>query len=624
MKRNVLTKILACLMAISLVGCQAAPSSETAGGDTKETTANETKNDEGSEAATNAVADEESTSTDAVTDAVTEADKGGEETDTPVSYNVEEKTLPAYITSADNKKDLKLYFVNGGVIPYISAGDIADLLQMIYESESPADPFYKLEYSTDGDHAVYSRGPYKLDFDFTNDTISFNDFDAFFKMESGLLVDMVPLTTNTAKLFQQSNLSTDRYGEAVTFDLKPYSIDLVSDKDGYYVPLQTVSDVIFSFYGAMALYNGNCVIIAGALDEELKALYQDGSGEWTKELAEFSYNETCFVLDYEYGLKEIHDISSFDRLLSDTGLKAEFLSEDPVVAEAALYKLIYLYLGDLHSQFTGLSYKADRDKFLEIIDPVGTGLAGTARTDTGADLQAARDSYYPDGIPAYEEVGNTAYITFDAFVDRSADIDYFAKPTEADNSGTDTIRLMQYACQQILREGSPIENVVMDLSLNGGGDTGTAEYVMATFLGQADLSTKNTLSGAMTDAVFTIDTNLDGKFDEKDTLAGKGLQLYCLESPFSFSCGNLVPSAFKASHKVTLLGQESGGGSCAIHPLCTAGGSQYQVSGYRRFSVMKNGSFYDVDRGAQPDYFIGNTMKFYDRKGLTGYINRLY
>jgi hypothetical protein len=108
-----------------------------------------------------------------------------------------------------------------------------------------------------------------------------------------------------------------------------------------------------------------------------------------------------------------------------------------------------------------------------------------------------------------------------------------------------------------------------------------------------------------------------------DTLSGKGLHLYCLESPVSFSCGNLVPNAFKASHKVTLLGQESGGGSCVIHPLCTAAGSRYQVSGYRRFSIMKNGSFYDVDRGAQPDYFIGDINRFYNRKELTEYINSL-
>ena len=529
-----------------------------------------------------------------------------------------------YVASADNKQKISLYFVNGGVIPYISIADISGLWKQIYDIDNPAEEFFKLDYNTNEDHAVYARGAYTLDFDCANDTIEFNDFDAVFKSQNGLLVDMVVLTANTAGLFQQSSLSTDRYGKGVVFDLKPYEIDLVKDGDAYYAPLQTISDVIFSFYGCMALYNGDCVIIGGGLDEKLTEIFKSGTGEWSEELAKFSYNETCFVLDYEYGLKEIHDIDSFDDLFIETDLKSEFLSEDEVTAEGALYKLIYLYLGDLHSQFNGTSYLTkNTEELAEIAKPIGSGLAGTSRNNDMAEFLAARETYYPDGIPAYEEVANTAYITFDAFADRSADIDYFAQPTEADNSEADTIRLMQYACQQILRENSPIENVVLDLSINSGGDTCTAEYVMATFLGQADLSTKNTLTGAMTDAVYTIDTNLDGKFDEEDTLAGKGFHLYCLESPISFSCGNLVPNAFKTSHKVTLLGQESGGGSCAIHPLCTASGSQYQVSGYRRFSVMKNGSFYDVDKGAQPDYFIGDVNRFYDRKELTEYINAL-
>ena len=599
MKKKILAMMIAGVTVMSLVGCQGAASNVSV--DVKE------EADAGQD---NAETEDENKDENAeVVDAA------------PESYSVEQKAVPLYVASADNKQEIDLYFVNGGIIPYISVEDIPGLLKQIYDCDNPAEEFYKLEYKTDGDHAVISRGAYKTDFDCVNDTISFRDYDAFFKMEGSLLVDMVSRTKNTTKLFQQSSLSTDRYGKAIVFDLKPYEIDLVNDGNGYYVPLQTVSDVFFSYYGSMALYNGDCVIVGGGLDEKLSEIVKSGSGKWTEELAKFSYNETCFVLDYEYGLKEQHDIDSFDRLFSDTLLKNEFLSEDPVVAEGALYKLIYLYLGDLHSQFLGCSHMTDMAKLGEIAKPIGNGLAGTSWAEDKEELLAAREKFYPDKVPAYEEIWNTAYITFDQFMDRSPDIDYYAQPTEADNSDSDTVRLMQYACQQILREDSPIENVVMDLSINGGGDTGTAEYVMATFLGQADLSTKDTLTGAMTDAVYTIDTNLDGKFDENDTLAGKGLHLFCLESPVSFSCGNLVPNAFKASHKVTILGQQSGGGSCAIHPLCTAGGTQYQVSGFRRFSVMKLGSFYDVDRGAEPDYFIGDINRFYDRKELTEYVN---
>jgi C-terminal processing protease CtpA/Prc len=209
-------------------------------------------------------------------------------------------------------------------------------------------------------------------------------------------------------------------------------------------------------------------------------------------------------------------------------------------------------------------------------------------------------------------------------MDFAPDLDYMAPVTEADNSKNETVRLMQYACSRILREGSPIQNVVMDLSCNGGGNTGAAEYVMATFLGEADFSIKNTMTGALTDSVYTIDTNLDGVFDEKDTLAGKGLNLFCITSPLSFSCGNLVPCVFKSSQKVTLLGQTSGGGSCSVHCFTTVYGSSFQVSGFRRFSVMKNGSFYDIDLGADPDYYIARPEKFYTREALTEFINGLY
>ena len=62
-------------------------------------------------------------------------------------------------------------------------------------------------------------------------------------------------------------------------------------------------------------------------------------------------------------------------------------------------------------------------------------------------------------------------------------------------------------------------------------------------------------------------------FLNSDTLAGRGLNLYCLISPNSFSCANLVPWAFKEDGSVTLLGKVSGGGSCLVRPKTTAWGT---------------------------------------------------
>ena len=100
----------------------------------------------------------------------------------------EEKNVPLYIGSSDNKQDFTVYYINGGSIPYISAEDVGSLIETVYHLEPQASDFYGLEYQTDQDHAVYSRGggPYVMDFDFTNDTITFNDYDAFYRSEGNI------------------------------------------------------------------------------------------------------------------------------------------------------------------------------------------------------------------------------------------------------------------------------------------------------------------------------------------------------------------------------------------------------------------------------------------------------
>lgn len=92
----------------------------------------------------------------------------------------------------------------------------------------------------------------------------------------------------------------------------------------------------------------------------------------------------------------------------------------------------------------------------------------------------------------------------------------------------------------------------------------------------------------------------------------------------SFSCGNLVPWAFKADGRVKLLGSVSGGGSCTVWPMATAWGTSYAISGPTRLSFMKNGAYYDIDRGVEPDYMISSFERYYDREALIEFIHSLY
>ena len=194
-------------------------------------------------------------------------------------------------------------------------------------------------------------------------------------------------------------------------------------------------------------------------------------------------------------------------------------------------------------------------------------------------------------------------MTFDQFMmDETFDYYAAAKKGELPDPSTDTLSLVYYAHQQITRENSPIENVVLDLSANNGGMAPTALWVISWFLGDTQVSVVHTATGAESTVAYRADVNFDHQYDEKDTITG--LNLYCLSSPLAFSCGNLVPWAFKADGRVTLLGRVSGGGSCSVNCLTTAWGTSYQLSGPDRMSFVKNGAYYDVDQGAEPDVFI--------------------
>ena len=70
-------------------------------------------------------------------------------------------------------------------------------------------------------------------------------------------------------------------------------------------------------------------------------------------------------------------------------------------------------------------------------------------------------------------------------------------------------------------------------------------------------------------------------------------------------------------------GQTSGGGSCVIQPYSTAYGSLIQLSGPMRLSFMKNGSFYDIDQGVDPDCYLAKPSSFYLRRNLVKYLNSL-
>ena len=163
------------------------------------------------------------------------------------------------------------------------------------------------------------------------------------------------------------------------------------------------------------------------------------------------------------------------------------------------------------------------------------------------------------------------------------------------------LRIAGYANNQIKRENSPIKNIVLDLSNNGGGQYRRSHICDRVVSGEADIALRDTFTGAETNAMYLADVNLDGGYDEKDHV-GAGYKLYCLTTNNSFSCGNLVPAACQSSGKVTLIGQTTGGGACAVLPCTTAAGTVFQISGNRQISIIKKDHSITQTQGLNPPF----------------------
>ena len=529
--------------------------------------------------------------------------------------------------------ELPLYFLDGVTdLPYVEANNIPDVLGSVMGSLTGE---YSYSAETNGSVVTITRNnnnPDAMDngvyaaFDFENDTITFLDHDLFcMKDGAATLLDVTTVNTVNANgesmILQKVNKdSLDRYGDELVVRAGEYGIDFVEQDGKYLVPLQTLVDFTSSPGRNYNLfYNGQVIIAAEQMNQGNEVYYAAPTGDRSDALAEYGYNELCMMLDYCYGLKDVHGIENFDKLFHSVNFDTVLKEKDPANADIAIARVIWDYLDDGHSAWLASSYLAGS---------IDYGLSpGTSTTRLFAESDRyleARKKYYPDGVPGYEEVGNTAYITFDSFaIPNPNDMDSYYRAEDANEfADTDTIGLIMKAHEQITREDSPIENVVLDLSNNEGGAADAAVFVLGWLLGEASIGVENTMTGAMSSAIYRADANRDRKFDEKDTVADKNI--YCLISPYSFSCANLVPCALKDSNKATLLGRTSGGGSCMVQFASSAWGSSFRISSPKRLSFLKNGSFYDIDRGAEPDYQISTPEKFYDRQALTDYINSLY
>ena len=563
----------------------------------------------------------------------------------PVTPNYIEKETTIYDKSADETpRSITLRFYNElPNVPYVS---VSKYFQEFFKTT--------LTLARDGSYYKYSNqnGDY-LGFETKYDILRVQGITGFNSHPD--------YKESNSKLFIKENGVEATTPQEKVVSLSNYSIQLFDDGEEAYVPFSLLGTLTGSLALYTVAYNGQDVYVIdrnGQLGEGSSTMtyenyfnpMKDLTIARSRDMADYVYHELCFVFDHLRGYTE-HLVIGDNNLLS-LGLNGALEQYVPKVKELLLSTskadyylgIYYLFLCLYDNGHTGFL-----SSFEELMDSVQIDIQDQDMLrirNTIADRyllsQATIASTYSSRIKKFgsgaknffyifDEATKTSYIVFDSFVVDYDGWDAYYNGTGEIPVNTDTYAYVLTKMKQAKSDGA--ENVVLDLSCNGGGNSFALEGVVGILNGaKSDFHTNNTFNKCRSVDKHLIDINLDGNFDEADVTAAQELNfnIGILTSGCSFSCGNLLPSVLKGlGYKI--IGSQSGGGSCAISIEATADGLEYVHSSYL---CLSDSSGDNIDSGVPVDYAIPyskiegsilyNYDNFYDFSVVSNYLSTAY
>ena len=477
--------------------------------------------------------------------------------------------------------------------------------------------------------------------DTEKDTFESDHYDDFTNMMGMVQPGMTNDIYDALPIIRWKNREVVPQSVHVKLDYGKYGIDLRDDDTNVYFPFATIADLYVDGYLHEADYNGELVIVApnGAyslLDGYPEFLITPILKETrTADMADFAYRNLCFTLTNLFGypgrtllenkgLKE----KGLDQALLDYGqagvmTRELLMSTDMYNFISGTAKLSYLLDdgGHTYTDVTKISDLSGNPEFCSKLDgllkiaqdefdsycPEYQAYKDTrkARSEMASALNEKRKEKFGDKVFYYKE-GETAYCIFNSFL--------------CDDSGWR--KFYNGEGPKPTAENDPeVKNFVLDIATNGGGSTDIVMFITSLLCNKSDICYENTLTGQSIKSTFEVDRNLDGKFDEKDAEVSFDLNFALLISNYSFSCGNILPALLK-DYGIPILGQRSGGGSCAVLYNPSADGFGYRYSTHRH--RMANTSNENIDSGIEPTYLLETVDDFYDIPKVTELIKDYY
>ena len=491
-------------------------------------------------------------------------------------------------------------------------------------SEYMNHPPVTIQKKEDGTYALENESGGELIFDPAAGTITVPDWNLFFDYPLPLENEAKGWKDTATRFIRITDVAFEGEADEVILEPERYGIRVYADEDDIYLPVSTLSNMMTDIAANYIVYNGeNLYAQRVSLDglgpeglyrtETIKAELQ--GQERPEDIAKQCYADLCFNIDYFFGhpgkapLDKAAAEMGLDGALKSLGKKGEKLiaqlqSTDLSEYLSGLNEVLMVYMGDGHTLFSGVnSVMVENAESLNSI--LGIPLLSLDLTADIMDsptylrqvlhetITMQRKIFW--GEDTYREYGNTAIIRLDSFMPDEAAWDLYYKG-EGDFP-QDSLGIVLTGLEKA-SENPDIQNVIFDLSCNGGGSPDVMMAILAVTTGQTQLYGRHKLTGRDMTFTFEADTNFDGVYDEKDKEKKYDFNYGVLVTRHAFSCGNLFPIIIQEAG-AAVIGEPSSGGSCCVQVGTDAEAFDYMMSSAQWQLTDSEGN--DVEGGCSVD-----------------------
>lgn len=523
---------------------------------------------------------------------------------------------------------VNLLFKANSDVPYISLTEGTRFLSLLRQERlgggANSNKYY-YQSSIDNDvFTIKNEFDATCKFDAKAQTITYEDYDLFATIVSNKERALSMFEVNPKATAIQFIDSKYNKGEKVTVDLKPYSeLDIYKARNDFYVPLSVYNSFLLDTHNLINMvYNFEAVFLIPQqtltkVEGDKEVLTELGqkfySGPKKKTLSDtytkYYYQALSIDFDYNYGLKQDKNFTSFDKFVSEKGFKEDLLSGDVIKMDnATAYALTYF--DDHHTAMSRLSAFYNKDE-----STLDTAKFNPKFQDFSVKDEQLKEASEAAGITnGYQIVDDTIFIKFAMFTEMKEQLLYKDKWESEDLNNTAVLFASAYQGITDEENRNKIKNVVVDLTVNDGGASDGLTYALATLIGNVTYDISNPISKGFNHHTYKADINCDRVIDEKDkSLLELGYNIVFLNSEFSFSSANALPVLAKAlKPEVMTIGEKTAGGPCVarevITPLCNV----HSISGLNCINKNVNGQLVNIDGGVEADHPIKKD-KMFDR-----------